>query len=904
MKSRLLLTGLLLAALPLSAQIPEVPYTKMTLDNGLTLIVHEDNKVPIVAVNIWYAVGSRDEQIGRTGFAHLFEHLMFNGSENYDNDYFFPLRQIGATDLNGTTNSDRTNYFQTVPKAGLDRVLWMESDRMGHLLGAITQDKLDEQRGVVQNEKRQRENAPYGRVWGRVAEEAYPSGHPYSWSTIGSMEDLNAATLDDVHQWFKDHYGPNNAVLVLAGDISAEEALAKVERYFGHIPPSQPRERLSRWVAPIDGPKNDRMIDDVPEAQTYMVWNGPPVDDLESGQLSVVASVLADGANSRLYRRLIEPGLATNVNAFYWARQLGGQLWITARAKDEAALGRVKAEIQREINALRARGINSQELARTRPSLEADALRALERVGGFGGKSDIFASSEVYMGDPDARRRQFNRVLETPAAQYRGLVQKWLDQRRYTLDVIPQSQLSSSEAAVDRSSLPKPEAPNTIRLPELQRFTLAGGIPVTLIRRSGAPTFEMNLMFRAGRAADAADKVGLGDFTARMLRTGGSGSLDFKRFDAELNRYGARISTRLGADTTYVSVSGLTRNLNPTLSLAASMLGSPRFDAREIEVLRNRTLAAIDQEMANPSDIALRTLPRVLFGPDHPYAKPIGSPGDRSVIEGLKREDLLAYRRTWLRPDNLHIAVVGDVSAADLRGALEGALRRWRASGSGPVMEPPKTAPATEARVYLIDRPGAQQSYIAAGRVLGVIEGMDEFALKAANDVFGGNFTARLNMNLREDKSWSYGARTSIARAGALNWLIVRAPVQTDATAPALREIRRELSGFASGKSPASEEELARHRDNAVWSFPGSLETNVELLSQLSEQIALGRPDDYLERYTENVQTLDLPAVNRSARAHFSEKPLVWVIIGDLDSIEKPVRELNLGKVEILPDSL
>jgi zinc protease len=283
------------AAPPGAGAAIDIPFTRSVLPNGLTLIVHEDHKAPIVAVNVWYHVGSKNERPGRTGFAHLFEHLMFNGSENYNQDYFGPLQQAGATDLNGTTNEDRTNYFQNVPVSALDLVLFLESDRMGHLLGAVTQERLDEQRGVVQNEKRQDENQPYGRVWDFLNPRVYPPNHPYSWSVVGSMEDLSAAKLEDVKEWFRSYYGPANAVLVVAGDVKAGDVKARVEKYFGDIPAGPPTTRQESWVAKRSGSQRGLMYDRVPQARLYKVWNVPGWGTPDGDDLVLLGKLLSSG---------------------------------------------------------------------------------------------------------------------------------------------------------------------------------------------------------------------------------------------------------------------------------------------------------------------------------------------------------------------------------------------------------------------------------------------------------------------------------------------------------------------------------------------------------------------------------------------------------------------------------
>jgi zinc protease len=384
-----------------SLPIPDIAFQKFTLDNGLTLIVHEDRKAPIVAVNVWYHVGATNEKPGKTGFAHLFEHLMFNGSEHYNDDYFKPFDQVGATEMNGTTNSDRTNYFQNVPKTALDMTLWMESDRMCCMNAAVDLARLDEQRGVVQNEKRQRENQPYGDVLNAIMENTYPTGHPYDGTVIGSMEDLNAASLDDVHAWFDTYYGPNNAVLVVAGDVDSEHVRERVEHYFGGIPPGPPISRQENWVAPRESDHRQVLQDRVPQARIHKVWNVPPQSSEAFDHLQLFADVLGNGKNSRLYEALVyEQQIATDVQVFPFGRELGSLMIVIVTARPGEPLDEVEAAMDAELARLLEEGMRAQELDRVKTRQLAAFIRGIERVGGFGGKSDVLAASQIYDGSP------------------------------------------------------------------------------------------------------------------------------------------------------------------------------------------------------------------------------------------------------------------------------------------------------------------------------------------------------------------------------------------------------------------------------------------------------------------------------------------------------------------------
>ena len=448
--ARTAFTLCLLAAPPAAAQEPiDIPYTKYMLDNGLRLIVHEDHKAPIVAVNVWYDVGAADEEPGKTGFAHLFEHLMFNGSEHYNDDYFKPFDRVGATGMNGTTNQDRTNYFQVVPTTALDMALWMESDRMGHMLGAVDQARLDEQRGVVQNEKRQGENQPYGKVFLTLYENTYPTGHPYDHSTIGSMDDLNAASLDDVRAWFETWYGAANAVLVVAGDVDPEDVRARVERYFGHIPSGPPLIKPDVDLARRTGESRIVLQDRVPQARVYKAWNVAALGDPALDHLTLAGNVLTTGRSSRLYRRLVyDDQIATDVSAFTLSRQFGSLFILQATAQPGQDLAAVEAVLDEELRAVSSTsGPTAAELARAQTRQRASFVRGVERIGGFGGKSDVLAASEVYRGSPDGYLRTQETIMGATPADVQGSGNvEWLSRGALTVEVQPFPAYAASES--------------------------------------------------------------------------------------------------------------------------------------------------------------------------------------------------------------------------------------------------------------------------------------------------------------------------------------------------------------------------------------------------------------------------------------------------------------------------
>lgn len=555
----------------------DIPYQKHVLDNGLTLIIHEDHKAPIVAVNVWYHVGSKNEKPGRTGFAHLFEHLMFNGSENFNDDYFIPLEKVGSTDLNGTTNEDRTNYFQNVPSNALDLVLWMESDRMGHLLGAIDQAKLDEQRGVVQNEKRQGENQPYAIAYQLITENTFPKGHPYSWTVIGSMEDLDAATVDDVHKWFKEYYGAANAVIAIAGDIDVETAKAKAQKYFGEIPSGPPVMRQDMWIAKMSGTHRQIAQDRVPLPRIYKVWNIPQWGTADADYLDLVSDVLAVGKNSRLYKRLVyEDQIATNVYAYVDLREIGGQFAIMATAQQGVDLAEVEKALDEEVAAFLRKGPTKREMERIKTQYRARFIRGIERIGGFGGKSDILARNEVYGGTPDHYKVTLERIASASRSDLKETARKWLSDGVYILEIHPFPDHVTAETDVDRSKLPEVGGFPALELPNLQKAILSNGLKIVLAERHEIPVVSLTLVVDAGYAADQFGLAGTASMTMSMLDEG-TDSRSALEISDELQVLGAQLSARADLDICSISLSALRENLDASLDIYADIILNPAF---------------------------------------------------------------------------------------------------------------------------------------------------------------------------------------------------------------------------------------------------------------------------------------------------------------------------------------
>ena len=900
MKRLVLITLFCLPMFSATAAEVDIPYDRFVLDNGLRVIVHEDRKAPIVAVGVWFHVGSKDEKPGKTGFAHLFEHLMFNGSENYDDEFFGPFEEVGATGMNGTTWFDRTNYFETVPTPALEMALWMESDRMGHLLGAVTQEKLDNQRGVVQNEKRQGDDQPYGKVEYQELAGLFPEGHPYRWSTIGSMEDLDAASLEDVHEWFKERYGAANTVLVLAGDINAAEARPLVEKYFGSIDAGPPLTRLKEFVPERTSNTREQMHESVPQARIYRSWVVPGRTHRARTNLGLAASVLGRGKNSRLYQALVyQNQLAVSVSVGVQQHELASIFRITATLKEGVDVEVVNDIIDSELNKFLKSGPTRDELERVQIGINAAFVRGVEQIGGFGGKASVLAQGELYAGDPNFFRTRLDWIDAATPADVLQTSKTWLTKGYHQIDVIPFPSYTASATDADRSALPVVGSTPDLTFPDVQRDQLSNGLQIVLAERSTVPVVNVAIQFDAGYAADAGRKLGSAAFTLSMLDEG-TRKRSALEISAEAEALGANIGASSNLDMSTVRLSALKNQLGPSLSLFADIVRNPAFEQEEIDRLRPRALAGIEQEKNQPVGIALRTLPPLLYGDDHAYGIPFTGSGTAESVAALTRDDMVQFQRDWLRPDNATIFVVGDVTMDEIKPMLEKQFGNWSAPGTPlPSKNIGDVDLPLEARVYLVDKPNATQSLILAGHLAPPQGVENNIAIETMNNALGGQFTARVNMNLREDKGWAYGAYTFLQDARAQRPWMAYAPVQTDRTVDSIAELTREFDEFL-GDRPATQDELDRNVKNSVRSLPGQYETASSVLGTLLANDRFGRRDDYamtLKGKYENLTTDDL---HDAATEVMKPHKLTWLIVGDLDEIEQPIRDLGIGDVVVI----
>jgi zinc protease len=876
----------------------DIPYQKFVLDNGLTVIIHEDHKAPIVAVNVWYHVGSKNERVGKSGFAHLFEHLMFNGSENFNTDYFQAMERVGATDMNGTTNEDRTNYFQNVPISAFELALWMESDRMGHLLGAVDQAKLDEQRGVVQNEKRQGDNQPYAISEELITKAVWPSGHPYDHTVIGSMEDLNAASLSDVQEWFRTYYGPANSVLTIAGDVEPQAALALVKKYFGDIPSGPPVARFDSWTSKRSGTIRQQAQDRVPQARLYQVWNIPGWGKTEASHLDLISDLLSVGKSSRLYKRLVyDDQIATNVAAYIDLREIAGLFVIEVTAKPGQGLAKIEQTVDEELAKFLKNGPSNEELERAKTAYEANFIRGIERIGGFGGKSDILAQNEVFAGSPDFYKTTLARVKASTVKDLQQTAVNWLGDGAYILEINPFPEYTAFPTdSTLRKNMPAVGESPLAKFPTMQKATLSNGLNIILVNRPSVPMVNFTMLFDAGYASDQLAIPGTANLAMNMMDEGTKTRTALQISD-ELLRLGANLSTGSNLDMSRVYMSALKSKLEPSLALFADVILNPSFPQEDLERLKKQTIAAIQREKSQPITMGYRVLPALLYGKEHSYGTPFTGSGYESTVAKLTRDDMVKFHQTWIKPNNATLIITGDAELGQIKSMLEQVLANWKA-GDVPKKNITDVA-QNKSQVYIMDKPGSPQSVIFASFVTVPQNNPDEIAIQALNTLLGGSFTSRINMNLREGKHWSYGARSIVVGATAQRPFFVYAPIQSDKTKESMIEISKELNDILTS-SPATEEEVTKTKNNLSLRLPGMWETNNSVSNSIENLVRFKLAEDYYDKYAKVVKDLTLPEVNAAAKKLLHPANIVWVVVGDRAKIEDGIRGLNYGEVKYL----
>ncbi len=896
-------------------QLPKVQFKEYTLKNGLRVILHPDKSTPIVAVNLWYHVGSKNEVPGRTGFAHLFEHMMFQGSKNYNEDYFKPLQEAGAN-INGSTNPDRTNYYEVVPSNFLELALFLEADRMGGLLDAMTMDKLNNQRDVVKNERRQRyDNQPYGTAFEKISSIIYPKDHPYHWTTIGSLEDLSAASMEDVQAFFRKYYAPNNASLVIAGDFDEKQATGWVEKYFGPIKRGEEIDRPDPAKPTIEGEIRKEYEDAVRLPRRYFVWHSVPRMHPDEAALDILASILSSGRGSRLQSSLVyDKKLVQTVFASNGTREIGGTFGVTATARPNGSLDDAEKEIDSIIADIKKNPPTADEVARALNAYESRFIFGLQTVLG---KADSMNGNATFFDNPDNFQEQLEEYRKVTPEDVKRVANEYLTANRLVMSFVPgksqgaptrgaaanrpssedDEESSEREESVNADTdysknLPKPGPDPKFSLPGIEKKKLSNGLEVWMIPQKELPMIAMNLIIKTGGTANPAGKEGLASMTADMLSEG-TAKRTAVEISNELQSIGASIRAGSDWDSTDASLLTLSKHLDAALDIFADVATNPSFPADEFETAKRRLLVSLLQRKDNPNAIANVAYSKLLYGANHPYGRALS--GNEDSVKAMKREDLVNFYRGQYVPNNAVLIVVGDVNEKALLPKLEKAFSAWK-PGKLEETKVPEAADFEKPGIYIIDKPGAAQSVLSIGQPGVARDNPDYFPIQVMNNILGGQFSARVNMNLREDKGYTYGARTGFSFRRGPGPFTASADVQTAVTKESVIEFLKELNGIR-GAIPVTQDELDYNKQGLIRRFPRTVETIGQISNQLSNLVIYDLSDDYVNEYLAKISAVTLSDVNRVAKKYLNPDKMAIVIVGDRSVIEPRLKEIEgLGK--------
>ena len=877
-----------------------ISFEKHTLSNGLDVILHEDHNIPVVAVNVWYHVGSKDEEIGRTGFAHLFEHVMFEGSKHHNSSHFDPLQKAGAN-LNGSTTPDRTNYWEDVPTNYLDLALWLESDRMGFLLDALDQQRLDIQRDVVKNERRQSyENRPYGMAHWHLQEALYPMPHPYHWMTIGSQEDLDAADLDDIKNFFKRFYTPSNASLAIAGDIDMGQALEMVNHYFGDLPPGEPVPRKGRHDSSLRGRIELEMRDSVTLPRTYIAWPTPPEGDIDDAPLEIYQAIMSDGLTSRLHKSLVyEKQIAQSANMRYHSSEIAGQCILSVTAAEGHELDEVEAAADAEMEMLLREPPTDEEITRVKNRIEASHFRQLARIGGFGGRADQLNHYSVFSADPDLINTSLDKYMSVTREDVIRVAESILGENQVRLRVLPEPTLSPATVTIDRTVMPPPKSEPVFNPPTPTRTKLSNGMGISVIEQRGMPIVAFGVLMDAGASRDPENLPGLAGFTAQMLPEGTTTKTSQEIAQA-FEFIGSRISADGRREYTLLSAETLTKHWPTGLELTADLVLNPNFPDHEIERVRREHLTELRRGKDEPNAVAEQLMAGLVFQSSSGYGHPLS--GTEKSIAALTRDDIVSQFSRDYTPANANLIVVGDVSIDEVAKRAEAVFGRWKGgpSANGRSVVEPSNGTAT---IYLVDRPGAPQSVIRALNTTIPRLHPDYLGLTLMNYAFGGQFSARLNQNLRQEKGYSYGYQSHVQWFRSSSLMLAGGSVQTEVTKESVFETLKEYNEVR-GSRPISEEELENAKASVLRSFPANFERPGAIMGQVLQMVQFGLPDDYLQTVRANVEAVTLDDVHRITQELVRPDQLKILVVGDRQQIETGLRQLDLPTVVLDADGV
>ena len=869
-----------------------IPFEKVTLSNGLDVILHEDHSIPLVAVNVWYHVGSKDEAVGRTGFAHLFEHVMFEGSKHHNRSHFEPLQKAGAS-LNGSTTSDRTNYWEDVPSNYLELALWLEADRMGFLMDALDQQRFDIQRDVVKNERRQTyENRPYGMAYWQIQQALFPLPHPYHWMTIGSQEDLDTASLEDVKGFFRRFYSPSNSSLAIAGDFHQDQALELVNRYFGDLPPGPALPRMGRRDSALSGRVELEMRDKVSLPRLYLTWPAPPDFDPNEAPLELLQVILADGLSSRLHRSLVyEKQVAQSVMVGYHPAEIAGQFSLQVTAAEGHDLAEVEAATDAEMELVLLEPPTEEELSRAKNRIEATHYRQLAHIGGFGGRADQLNHFNILARDPALINFSLDRYLAVQREDILRVAESVLNHRQVRLRVLPEPALKPAASAVDRTVMPKPAAEPAFTPPVPSHRTLDNGLEIMVVEQRGLPIVALGLLLRSGATTDPAPLPGLASFTAQMLAEG-TQTRSSQEIAAAFEFFGAHLSSDVRREYTLLATETMSKHWIAAMELIGDLVKHPTFPQHELERVRREHLTDIRRGKDDPAIVAGNISPGLVFSQNTGYRHPIQ--GTEAALSTLTRDDVVHHFRCSYGPGSAVLIVVGDVDLENVLAKARVTLGDWQ-SESQPPAAPPSAADEDfrAAAIYLVDRPAAAQSVIRAVQATIPRRHSDYFGLTILNYAFGGQFTARLNQNLRQDKGYSYGFHSAVHWGKGPSLLSAGGSVHTAVTKEAVKETLKEFRDVR-GPRPIGQEEMEGAKTAILQGYPASFERPALIMNHLLQLAVHDLPGDYFRTLKSQVEAVSLDEVRRIAADWVRPDRLQVLVVGDRQVVAPGLRELGL----------
>lgn len=900
-----------------------IPYEKYMMDNGLTVVLHEDASDPLVHVDVTYHVGSGREEIGRSGFAHFFEHMMFQGSINVADEQHFKLITESGGTLNGTTNSDRTNYFQTVPSNQLERMLWLEADRMGFFLDAVTQEKFEVQRETVKNERGQRvDNRPYGLLWERMGEAMYPEGHPYSWSTIGYLVDLDRADLDDLKRFFLRWYGPNNATLTIGGDIDKAETLEMIRKYFGPIPSGPEVENPEKLPVSLDADRYISLEDNVRLPLLYMAWPTVYANHPDEAPLDVLQDIIGGGQTSLLYKNLEKPGLAVNSSAGHGCRELHCSFSVQVLANP----GRIQSLAEMEqvardtIAEFETRGVTEDDLERTKVGIVSSLIYGLESVSG---KVSQLAAYETFRGTPNGITRDLERYRSVTAEDVQRVYEQYIkDKPAVIMSIVPNGQPEliaaedtwqryertippkGEEADVnwtppvdvfDRSAIPEPGENPFIKAPDVYEGNIAG-IPVLGAVNSETPTTVIQIRVNTGQKEEPLDKLGLASMTVQMV---GEASMNMSVEDRsnELDKLGSSVNAGAGDTYSTMTIRSLSDNLDETIAIAMDTLMNPAFNQEDFDRVKANQIQGIEAGKKNPSTVATNIFNKMMYGVDNAFAHP--SSGTIETVESITLDDVKAFYASNMSPSIASILVVSSLSQSEIETALA-PISEW-SGGDVELVEMQPELSGTPGVLYFVDKPGAAQSEIRIGKPSLAYNAIGEFyRATLMNYPLGGAFNSRINLNLREDKGYTYGARGSFIGQEDRGQYRASAAVRSDVTTESVQEFFSEIRTFhAEGPT---QEEIDFTKAAIGQSEARRYETPFQKLNILGRMDTYDLSTDHIEEQKAILEAFTREDSKALAAEHLDLDDMLVVIVGDKATQMEKLETLGLPIVEIDED--